>query len=187
MPVSPAEPSDHARAGGADAAQLFPEMYARLHALAEEWFAAEPVDHTLQPTALVHEAYLRLAHQPEARWRDRTHFYAIAARAMRWVLVDHARKRRSAKRGGAWQRISLSESAAGSTSIDVDVLALHEALQKLETLNGTHCRIAELRFLGGLTVEETARALDMAPRTVRLHWRMARAWLLGELRRSELS
>ena len=154
----------------------------RLHALAEQWFAQQPADHTLQPTALVHEAYLRLAGESNRHWRgNRTHVFALAARAMRQVLIDYARRRSAAKRGRSWGRVTLSEAAGAGERRDVDLIALSEALDKLAHLNERQCRIVELRFLAGLTVEETAEALGVSPRTVKLDWRMARAWLLAEL------
>ena len=167
-------------AGGSPAEDLLPMVYEELHTLAEQWMAGESPGHTLQPTALVHEAYLRLAGRPGVRWQGRTHFCAIAAGAMRRVLIDHARRRGAAKRGAGWQRVSLAE-AAEQEAPECDVPALVAALEKLATLNERHCRVVELRFLAGLSVDETAEALGIAPRTAKQDWRMARAWLHREL------
>jgi RNA polymerase sigma factor (TIGR02999 family) len=160
---------------------LLPELYDQLRILADQWFNDQPPDHTLQPTALVHEAYLRLAAQPDSEWTSRTHFYAGAARAMRHVLIDYARRRAASKRGAAWCRIALADADEMATT-GLDLQALCDALEKLEQLNSRQCRIVELRFLGGLSVRETAEALDVSERTIKLDWRMARAWLIGELR-----
>jgi RNA polymerase sigma factor (TIGR02999 family) len=168
--------------GDARAAAYFPQVYEQLHALAQQWFADQPPDHTLQPTALVHEAYLRLAGHDPDRWRSRTHFYAIAARAMRQVLVDHARRRAAAKRGGQWSRVTLADATGEFACEEIELIALNEALDKLADLNERQSRIVELRFLAGLTVEEAAEALELSTRTVKLDWRMARAWLLDQLR-----
>lgn len=165
----------------AHASFFLPRAYDDLLNLARQWFFRQPVNHTLQPTALVHEAYLRLAECNDGRWQDRTHFIAVAASAMRQVLVDHARRRRAVKRGGAWQRVTLEDAAGEDAPIAVDLLTLDEALERLGHANERQRRIVELRFLAGLTVDETAAILGVSSRTVRLDWRMARAWLLGEL------
>ena len=167
----------------ASSAALLALIYEQLHALAEQWFASQPANHTLQPTALINEVYLRLAAEEQPPRRTRTHFFALAARVMRQVLIDHARRRAATKRGGAWGRVTLAHAAHAQAGVDVDVIALHEALEKLEGLSPRQCRVVELRFLAGLTVDETAEALGISPRTVKLDWRMARAWLRGELRR----
>jgi RNA polymerase sigma factor (TIGR02999 family) len=158
------------------------EVYSQLHRLAEQCFLEQPADHTLQPTALIHEAYLRLISQPDQDWRSRSHFYAVAARAMRQILVDHARRRNSHKRGRRWTRVSLGDSMRENTSREVDLDALGDALSRLAELSERQCRIVELRFLAGLTIAQTASILAVSERTVKLDWRMARAWLIGELR-----
>jgi RNA polymerase sigma factor (TIGR02999 family) len=171
--------SDESRSADA----LLPLVYDQLHEIAARWFGRQPRDHTLQPTALVHEAYVRLASANDCagRWNDRAHFFRVAARAMRQVLVDYARRRGAAKRGHAWQRVTLSEATDGSAAHRVDLLALNDALERLAALNERQCRIVELRFLAGMSVEETAAILGVSPRTVKFDWRMARAWLLREL------
>jgi RNA polymerase sigma factor (TIGR02999 family) len=138
---------------------------------------------TLQPTALVHEAYLRLVGHTRTSELARTHFFNLAAQAMRQVLADHARRRRAAKRGGDRQRVDFGQVVHGSASTGVDVVSLDDALTALAELDARQARIVELRFLAGMTIDETAVALGVSPRTVQLDWRMARAWLrrrLGE-------
>jgi RNA polymerase sigma-70 factor, ECF subfamily len=167
---------------GADSNSLILLLYDELHALAQRWFRRQPKDHTLQPTALVHEVYLRLSQSSHPQWRDRTHFFAVAAAAMRRVLVDHARERRALKRGGGrLARIDLDPALIAAPA-GVDIIALDAALTRLAALNERQSRIVELRFLGGLTVEETAAFLGVSPRTVKLDWNMARAWLRAQLR-----
>ncbi len=166
-------------------AALLSLLYEQLHALAEQWFAGQPANHTLQPTALINEVYLRLAAEDDPPRRSRTHFFALAARVMRQVLIDHARRRAATKRGAAWGRVTLADAAHAQAGDDIDVIALHEAMERLEQLNPRQCRVVELRFLAGLTVDETAEVLSISPRTVKLDWRMARAWLRCELRRGE--
>lgn len=137
--------------------------------------------HTLQPTALVHEACLRLLKDERLSFQDRAHFLGIAARAMRQILVEHARARDAAKRGGARQRVTLQEHLAPVEGPSLDLLAVHEALDRLATLDPDHARIVELRYFGGLTNEETAAAIDVSPATVKRAWTVARAWLYREL------
>lgn len=140
-------------------------------------------DHTLQPTALVHEAYLRIA-SGDIAWKDRSHFLAVAAKAMRYVLADHARRRRSEKRGGgegAWERVTLCGIGSDGGDRIIDALDLEEALTELGAVNERLARIVELRFFAGLTVDEVAELLDLAPRTIELDWRTARAWLRNRL------
>ncbi len=164
--------------GKADAADtLMSLLYDELRALAHHIHGQQPANDSLQPTALLHEAYLKLVKDRDATPDDRTHFFNVAALAMRQVITDHARKRRSAKRGGEWSRVDLGTIRAGSSVIDVDVLALDDALIRLAELNERQSRIVEMRFLGGLTVKETAKVLGVSSRTVELDWRMARAWL----------
>ena len=161
--------------------EMLPLVYKELRSLANKWLRQKQSGQTLQPTALVHEAYLRLARQPDSTWRNRGHFLAAATRAMRQVLIDHVRYRRAGKRGQMWKRITLSQLAARAEGVNVDLLALDEALSELAKLSERQCRIAELRFLAGLTIEETARLLQVCEKTVGLEWRMARAWLLNRL------
>ncbi len=169
-------------AGDATAAdRLTPLLYTELRALAGSFLRKERADHTLQPTALVHEAWLRLAGQPSSAWTDTAHFKAVAAGVMRRVLVDHARRRASDKRGGDWRRVSLSGAAEGMAPDIADVLALDQALHRLAGLHARQARVAELRFLAGLSVEETAHVLGVDPRTVKSDWATARLFLAQEL------
>ena len=149
---------------------------------ADSLHVLSPMGHTLQPTALVHEAFLKLAHQPEQAYRGKTNFKAVAAKAMRHLLVDRARRRKSVKHGGAAQHITLDEAIVPEEQRGVDVIALEEALEKLAGLDERQARIIELRFFGGLSNEETAEILGIARSTVAEDWRMARAWLVCELR-----
>lgn len=165
--------------GAAD--RLLPMVYDELRSLADGMFRHERIDHTLQPTALVHEAYVRLVKQTRVEWQSRAHFLAIGAQAMRRILINHARDRQARKRGGTWRRITLSESDTPAPVQDVDLIALNEALQMLECLDERQCRVVELRFFGGLTVDETAEVLGVSSRTVELDWRMAKAWLYKAL------
>jgi RNA polymerase sigma factor (TIGR02999 family) len=154
----------------------FPALYDCLHDLAERRFRHEAAGHTLQPTALVHEAYVGLAEADPGRWRDRNHFFAVAARALREVLVDHARRRRAVKRGGGWCRVTLHE-GVGAAERSVDLVALDDALTRLSLDHSRAARVVELRFFGGLSIDETAAALDVSIGTVKSDWRFARAWL----------
>ena len=171
--------------GSADALErLIPLVYRELHALASRYFSAERRDHTLQATALVHEAYLKLAGQRDVDWQNRAHFFGIAARLMRRILVDHARSDRRVKRGGGVANVSLADVDAGASPepLDpVDAHALDEALGRLETLDPQQGRVVELRFFGGLTVEETAQVMALSPATVKREWAVARAWLYREM------
>jgi RNA polymerase sigma factor (TIGR02999 family) len=172
------------RLGQGDAgaeAELLALVYAELRGMADAELRGERVDHTLQATALVHEAWLRLVDGSATDWTGRAHFYGAAARAMRQVLVDHARARGAAKRGGGRARTPLDESLALYESRALDVLALDEALQRLAAADARAARIVELRFFGGLEIAEIAAALDVSVPTVERSWRMARAWLRAEL------
>ena len=179
------EPGGRSGAAPADsaptAAAWFPSLYDCLRDLAERRFRHEAVGHTLQPTALVHEAYVRLAEADPGCWRDQNHFFAVAARALREVLVDHARRRGAAKRGGGWCRISLHEDAGAPGPSAVDVVAMDDALSRLCVDHARAARVVELRFFGGLSIEETAQVLDVSIGTVKADWRFARAWLSHEL------
>ena len=161
--------------------RVLPLIYAELRALAGSYFNRQRADHTLQPTALVHEAFLRLLGKTNPGWNSRKHFFDVAAMAMRQLLTDHARRHDAAKRGGNWAKVTLGDIAGGSSLIDLDLVALDEALTKLKTLDERQCRIVELRFLAGLTVDETAEVLDISPRTVKLDWHMAKSWLRRQL------
>jgi RNA polymerase sigma factor (TIGR02999 family) len=170
------------RDGDRSAAQkLMPLVYDEFRALAAHHLAGERKNHTLQPTALVHEAYLRLIDQTRVDWQGRTHFFAIGSQAIRRVLIDHARARARAKRGGGMARVTLDDAVALAPQRDEDLLALDEAMEKLEKLDPRQAKVVEMRFFGGMTVEEVAEALGVSKRTVEGEWTMARAWLLREL------
>jgi RNA polymerase sigma factor (TIGR02999 family) len=161
--------------------QLIPLVYGELRRLAKQYMARERPDHTLQATALVNEAYLRLVDAKEVRWQNRAHFFGIAARLMRQILVNHALAHRAAKRGGTALRLTLEEAAGLSKEPDVDLVALDEALTRLAGLGPEQGRIVELRFFGGLSIEEAAEVLRVSPATVKRGWTMAKAWLHCEL------
>jgi RNA polymerase sigma factor (TIGR02999 family) len=163
--------------------RLVPAVYDELRRHAERAMRREGVEHTLQATALVHESYLRLIDQRRVEWRNRAHFFAIASTVMRRILVDHARARLTAKRGGGAVPVSLAgaEPATPEGTDEADLLALHEALEKLAALDPDQARLVELRYFGGLTIEETAEALSVSPATVKREWAVARAWLRREL------
>jgi len=165
--------------------KLLPLVYDEFRALARHYLAQERMNHTLQPTALVHEAYMKLVDQTRVDWQGKSHFFAVAAQAMRRILVDHARSRQRDKRGGGRARVVLDEAVALSPQKDEDVLALDEALEKLATLDPRQAKVVELRFFGGMSVEEVAEALGVSKRTVEGDWTFARAWLGKELRDSE--
>ena len=160
---------------------LLEAVYDEIRALAEGKLRQERAGHTLQPTALVHEAYLKLVDQTRVNWQGRTHFLAVAAQAMRRILIDHARRREREKRGGSWRRVTLYDAFALRTDHDLDVVALHEALEKMARLDARQAKVVELRLFGGLTAEETARMLDVSTRTVDRDWKMGQAWLRREL------
>lgn len=162
-------------------------VYRDLRDRASGYFRNVRSDHTLQPTALVHEAYLRVS-GGDIAWKDRSHFLAVAAKAMRYVLADHARRRRSEKRGGgegAWERVTLCGIGSDGGDRIIDALDLEEALTELGEANERLANIVELRFFAGLTVDEVAEILGLAPRTVELDWRTARAWLRNRLQERE--
>ncbi|MBK8177311.1 MAG: sigma-70 family RNA polymerase sigma factor [Planctomycetes bacterium] len=171
-----------ARGGdSAAASELSALLYDELHALARREMAAERVGHTLQPTALVNEAYLRLARNGEGRFSNREAFFAAAANTIRQVLVDHARRRAREKRGGGLVRVPLEGLDAAEPLADGDLLALDEALARLKEFDPTKARIVELRFFGGLSVAELCQAMESSESTIRREWRVARAWLRGQL------
>jgi RNA polymerase sigma-70 factor, ECF subfamily len=161
--------------------QLTPLVEAELRRLARGYMGRERRDHTLQTTALVNEAFLRLTDARHVRWQDRAHFLGISARLMRRVLVDHARTRGYRKRGGGAQRVTLSEGLVTSPEPALDVIALDRALEALEAVDVRKTRVIELRFFGGLSVEETAEVLHVSADTVKRDWRLAKLWLLREL------
>lgn len=163
------------------AARLLPLVYDELRAIAGGIFSGHPAGHTLQPTALVHEAYLKLADRVDTRWKDRKHFLALAAKVMRELLADYARRRTAEKRGGGAVRVTLIEELTPVSEQGVDLLMFHDSLEKLSSFNERHAEIVELRCLAGLNVQETAEVLNVSRRTVELDWRAARAWLRCEL------
>jgi RNA polymerase sigma factor (TIGR02999 family) len=157
--------------------ELFPIVYESLRRVAHRQLMDERPDHTLNTTALVHEAYLKLVKLPRVQWKGRAHFFALAAQAMRNILVDYARLHRAAKRGGGEPRLSLDGVVAMTPARAGDLLALDAALTQLEALNARHARVVECRFFGGMGVKETAAVLGTSPATVKRDWVMARAWL----------
>ena len=172
--------------GNQEAAErLIPLVYDELKRLARSYMRRERQDHTLQTTALVHEAYLKLVRQQSTNWQGRSHFFGIAAQLMRRILIDHARAHLRAKRGGAHVVLPLNEALAFSPEHSEDLLKLDEALQRLSKLDRRQGQIVELRFFGGLSVEETAEFLDISPKTVKRDWAVAKAWLHAELRSAD--
>jgi RNA polymerase sigma factor (TIGR02999 family) len=168
----------NAQAGDHEALdQLLPLVYGELKRIAAGHLRRERSDHTLQATALVHEAYLRLVHQHSVDWRNRAHFFAIAAEMMRRILVNYAVQQHADKRGGKAERFSLDDATSLAAQSEVDLLLLDEALRKLATFDVSQARIVELRFFGGLTVEEVAEVLEISESTVKREWRAAKAWL----------
>ena len=163
------------------ASALMPIVYNELRRLAHAYMGRERPGQTIQATALVHEAYLRLLKDKKQAWQGRTHFLAIAARSMRQILVERARARGAIKRGGEKVRVTLDEGAMGESDAEVDVLAIDAALTKLADVDPQLARIVELRFFGGLTISETAEALGIAPATVKRGWTLAKAWLRREV------
>jgi RNA polymerase sigma factor (TIGR02999 family) len=171
---------EHGDSGAAE--QLLPLVYEELRKLAAQKLAQEKPGQTLQATALVHEAYLRLVEADKAQhWDSRGHFFAAAAEAMRRILVEIARRRHALKRGGDFERIAISEVAESSQAGPVDLVALDEALKKLETLHPQKAQVVKLRFFAGCSLEETAQALGISRATAQRHWAYARAWLFGQL------
>lgn len=162
--------------------KLLPLIHGELHRLAVRFFSRERAGHTLQPTALVNEVYLQLVNQHEVNWQNRAQFFAIAAQMMRRILVSHARARRAQKRGGGETRITLDEGVAAEPQGDVNLLALDEALSRLEAIDAEKSRMVELRFFSGLSVEETAEVMGVSPRTIDRQWQTAKAWLHREIR-----
>ncbi len=161
--------------------ELLPLVYDELRKLASGYLKNERPDHTLQATALVHEAYLRLVDWEKVSWQNRAHFFAVSAQVMRHILVDHARKKRSAIHGGNLQKLVLDEAISFSNSREVDLVDLDDALQDLEKLDERQSKIVELRFFAGLSIEETAHALGISTMTVSRDWNFAKAWLYRRL------
>jgi RNA polymerase sigma factor (TIGR02999 family) len=164
--------------------KILPHVYQELRRLAASFMLRERPSHTLQPTALVHEAYIRLVDNDRISFQGKTHFYAIAAEEMRRVLVEHARRHGARKRGGGRQRITLDEGLGSTEQVSAEVLDLDDGLRRLHALNSRQAKVAELRFFAGMNVRETAAFLNISERTVKGEWRIAKAWLLRELSRS---
>ena len=164
-------------------AQLLPLVYDELRQLARSYMRRQALNHSLQPTALVHEVWLRLNRQQADEWQCRVQFYALAAKVMRNVLIDHARQQAAEKRGGAQALLSLRHAEQQGQAMEFELLALEEALQRLAVLNAQHAHLVELRFFGGLTIDETAQVLGISHATVERGWHAARAWLYSELQR----
>jgi RNA polymerase sigma factor (TIGR02999 family) len=160
---------------------VFPLVYDELHRVAQRKLQSERPGHTLNATALVHEAYLRLAGAEKIEWRSRAHFFAVAARAMRRILINHAESRNARKRGGGLHHVELGEQIAGESAQDDMMLDLDRALTRLAALDERQCRIVECRYFAGMSIEETAAGLDISPATVKRDWTLARAWLNREL------
>ena len=187
--ISPAEVTTllHAWSRGEQTAfdQLAPVIYAELRRLARCYMARERRDHTLEPTALVHEAYMRLAELQHLHWKSRLHFYAISAQVMRRVLVDFARSRERRKRGGSHQRLSLEDCVDFGEQHDTALIALDDALTTLASADPRKCQVVEMKFFGGLSAEEIAQSLQVSEETVLRDWKLAKLWLLRELSAKE--
>ena len=156
---------------------LIPLVYDELRRVAKKHLAGQRSDHTLQATALVHEAYLRLVNRKSANWQGRTHFFALAAQMMRQILVDHARMHSAAKRGGGTVTLVLEDDVEGKAALDLDLIGLDRAMKQLASLDARQSQIVELRFFGGLSIEEAARVVDISPATAKREWATARVWL----------
>jgi RNA polymerase sigma factor (TIGR02999 family) len=161
--------------------KMMPAIYDELRRQAARYLRQERPGHTLQTTALIHEAYVRLVDQRNVQWQNRAHFFGIAAQMMRRILVDHARTKKRAKRGGSDIKVSLDDNAVAVKGQDLDVVAVDEALSRLAKIDEQQSRVVELRFFSGLTVEETAEVMGISPATVKRDWSMAKAWLHREL------
>lgn len=164
---------------------LLPVVYDELKKLAASYLRRERVGHTLQPTALVHEAYIRLIDQTRVNWQNRAHFFGVAANVMRRILVDHARKHNAGKRGVEYQKFSLDENVNKAVEISNELIALDDALNELAKVDPDNARLVELRYFGGLTFEETAEVMNVSVITVKRHWRVAKAWLYGQINQTE--
>jgi RNA polymerase sigma-70 factor, ECF subfamily len=167
--------------------KIYPQVYDHLHRLAIRFMSRENKGHTLQPTALVHEAFLKLVEGKQVDWQDRTHFFAVAARMMRRILTDHAKAKRAEKRGGGAVKVSFEENlhAAPAPDSGEDLLALDEALETLKELNERQAQVIELRYFGGLSIEETAECLKTSPATIKRDWNSAKLWLFRELKNKQ--
>lgn len=165
--------------------QLLPLVYQELHRRARIFMGRERPGHTLQPTALINEVYLRLVDESQMDWEGRNDFFAVCANLMRQILVDMARARMTAKRGGGLPQAPLEEAMLASQNPDAELLALNDALDTLSTLNARQARVVILRYFGGLTVEETAEALKVSPETIKRDWKLAKVWLFRELNRKQ--
>jgi RNA polymerase sigma factor (TIGR02999 family) len=163
---------------------LMPLVYGELRRIAQHYLNNERSDHTLQSTALVHEAYVRLAHQDLPQWQNRAHFFAVAAQLMRQILVDYARSHRASKRGGDVYKLALDDAEEQPQAADLDIVALDDALKTLALMDSQQSKVVELKFFGGLSIEDTAEVLGISPSTVKRDWVTARAWLYRELDRS---
>jgi RNA polymerase sigma factor (TIGR02999 family) len=163
--------------------KLIPLVYDELHKLASRYLRRERPDHTLQTTALVHEAYLKLVDQKDANWQNRVQFFAVAAQLIRRILVDYARRHRASKRGGSYYKVTLDEGLVSPGERDAELFALDEALDRLAAFDPQQSRVVELLIFAGLTLEETAHSLNISPRTVRREWSMAKAWLHKEIKK----
>ncbi|MDX2152695.1 MAG: sigma-70 family RNA polymerase sigma factor [Bryobacteraceae bacterium] len=190
MPVEQPQPSDvtqllvdWSKGNHQALEQLMPLVYDELRRLADYYLRRERSDHTLQGTALVHEAYLRLVDQNRVQWQNRAHFFGVAAQMLRRILVDHARAHRTAKRGGGALTLALDEAIGTPEQKDLDLVALDDALNGLAQLDAQQAKIVELRYFSGLTIEETAEVLDISPATVKRDWVVAKAWLFREVQR----
>ncbi len=186
MPASDPEDRDRASDGEeptdkATLDALLPAVYEELHAIAERYLRGERPDHTLQPTALVSEAYIRLSAQRRVNWLDRAQFFGVAAQMMRRILVNHAEARNAAKRGGLATRVTLDDSVSWSGGRDLDLVALDEALTTLSAFDPRQARVVELRFFAGLGIDETAKVMGISVATVNREWSVAKAWLRREL------
>jgi len=164
---------------------LMPLVYSELRRLANSYLQRERSDHTLQSTALVHEAYVRMVDQNLPQWQNRAHFFAVAAQLMRQILVDYARSHRAAKRGGGACKVTLTDAASRPQRVDIDVVALDDALKSLAQIDPQQSRVVELRFFAGLSIEDTSEVLGISPSTVNRDWNTARVWLYRELDRRE--
>jgi RNA polymerase sigma factor (TIGR02999 family) len=161
--------------------QLIPLVYAELHRLAHRYMVRERKTHTLQPTALVHEAYERLINLRHMSWQNRAHFFGVSAQLMRRILVDYARSRRYNKRGGEWRQVPLNEAVALFRDRQTDIVALDDALHTLAEIDPRKSRVVEMRFFGGLSIKEVAEVLNVSQETAQRDWRLAKVWLLREL------
>ena len=171
------------RGDGGATDRLFPLVYQELRRLAKARMASEPAGMTLQPTALVHEVYLRLAGETGAAWQGRAHFFAAAAEAMRRILIDHARRRRAVRHGGGLERVPIEDLSIAAPGDDDELLAIHEALEKLARHDAQKAELVKLKYFAGLTTEESAHVLGLSGPTAKRYWAYARAWLFREIRR----